>query len=150
MTYKSEHQFTDLNNMKITFFREIASLPNWFVRVPGVVLMSLTLQTTGKNLLGKCFKRGEWRPLGILEMIYLLCGNILFVPFPERVDRCNANVNQESCFKGPEDQAKTSVTGPAVCVVTGVVSALKGVTPSRTQSESKHLQPLPWHTCLVT
>lgn len=24
MTYKSEHQFTDLNNMKITFFREIA------------------------------------------------------------------------------------------------------------------------------
>lgn len=106
-------------------------MPDWFVQVPSIVLIRLTLPTTGKNLLGKGFKRGEWRPLGILEMIYLLRGTVLFLPFPERVDGCNASVSQESCFKGPEDQAKTSVAGPAVCVITGVVSALKGATPSR-------------------
>lgn len=86
-------------------------MPDWFVQVPSIVLIRLTLPTTGKNLLGKGFKRGEWRPLGILEMIYLLRGTVLFLPFPERVDGCNASVNQESCFKGPEDQAKTSVAG---------------------------------------
>lgn len=52
---------------------------------------------------------------------------LLFITFSDRVDRCDASVNQDSSFKSLADQSKILVTSPLICVLTWVVSALKGL-----------------------